>query len=238
MTDPPSPQPDTEPRLPWIRARELGMEWGWDCSSPLTRTQATAVAESGYKGHPLTFVWRYVHFAPPPTHDLTRLETAAILDAGLTLLVVQHCRNPGWTASEHLGDSDGAWAVRNAVAAGYPPGMGLCVAMDLEGLANSGEPVIAHCEAWATRVRVDGYRPVLYVGYDCGLTPVQLYELPSFDRYWSDLADRHVPTRGTCCLQHAQTAIAKVQVDPDSAHPDLLGGTLTGLTRAPVPEAA
>jgi len=214
-------------------ARQLGDEWGVDTSGSLTLT-AQHLAAATVHGNPARFAVRYVFFGPPHAGDLTAVETNAILSAGLTLIVVQHVRNPGWTAGAQLGASDGQWAARNAEAAGYPPGMGLTLVLDLEGVANSGQPVAEHVDAWCQAVLAAGYAPCLYVGYDCGLSASDLYDLPHVSRYWSDAANRVVAIRGTCCLQGAEVTLPGVGlVDVDRSHPDALGGTLTGLCAAP-----
>ena len=213
-----------------MQSRTLGDEWGFDCSMPLTGALARSVKAAGHEGKPFTFCWRYVFFGPAVHGDLTELETSAILESGLTLMVVQHVRNPGWTASPQLGDSDGAWAVKNAIAAGYTPGEGLALALDLEGVANFGAPVSGHVERWAGRVRSGGFEPVLYVGFQCGLTADELYALPDVRRYWSDAGPRKVSERAFCCKQGVETVVVGVRVDLDHAFPDALGGTLVGMT--------
>lgn len=210
--------------------RSLADEWGFDTSTPLTGAMARAVKAAGHNGIPLTFCWRYVFFGPPVYGDLTELETSAILENDLTLMVVQHVRNPGWTASPQLGDHDGAWAVKNALSAGYSPGEGLVLALDLEGVANFGAPVSGHVERWGGRVRQGGFDPVLYVGFQCGLSPDELYALQEISRYWSDAGSRQVAKRGFCCKQSLETTVAGVRVDLDHAYPDALGGTLVGMT--------
>jgi len=206
-------------------ARPLGDEHGIDCSQKLT---AESLSHFRLQSA-VQFVWRYVFFNQARAGDLDATETAAILAAGLTLLVVQHVRNPGWTASGQLGASDGQWAVRNAVEAGYPANMGLCLALDLEGLANSGPAVAEFVDQWCLTVGSAGYVPVLYVGYECGLSPQELYDLPHVARYWSDAGPRSVAVRGFCCRQGAEQTISGVRVDTDHAFADALGGVLVGL---------
>jgi hypothetical protein len=201
--------------------------WGFDTNTKLTLKTASALASSAYHDNPLTFAFRYVFFGPPRLGDLSPLETDAILTAGLRLLVVQHCRAPGWTASGQLGSSDGSWAARNARDAGYLAGCHL--AMDLEGLSNSGHPVFDHAVEWCNAVRAGGYLPLIYVGYDAGLNADELWNIPNVDRYWSDFGQREVSHRGFCAKQFSQTTIAGIQVDPDHAMPDALGGTLTAM---------
>jgi hypothetical protein len=228
------------PEAPWIGSRDLGDEWGFDASQPFTPDQARALRASTYHGHPLTFCWAYVFFGPPRPGDLTPLRTAMILDSDLTLVVIQHCRSEaGWTGhtpSYELGVQDGLWAVRNAIAAGVPANMAkrVSVGLDLEDFPTVGQGPFDHCTGWGQAVADGGFHPFLYDGFKCGLTPQQLWEIHTIDRYTSDMANRQIPNRGTCSLQGAQTTIAGVQLDPQHAHPDLLGGTLTGLTRRPV----
>ncbi len=204
--------------------------WGLDTNTKLSAASARALASATFRGQPVRFVWRYVFFGDPLRGDIDADEARAICDAGLILLLVQHPRNPGWLASAERGKSDGEWAARNAWEAGYPADC--CIALDLEGLGNSGQPVIEHAEAWAKEVIAAGYKPVVYVGYDCGLTPQQLYELPSFARYWSDFGQRSVMKRGFCCKQHPQQSLCGIEVDMDQAYPDDLGGVLTGMAEA------
>ena len=210
-------------------ACELPDCWGVDCSQKLTANELFAFKLQS--AICVRFVVRYVFFGPPRPGDLDLSETQTVLDAGLTLLVVQHVRDHDWSPSKQLGDSDGGWAAKNAEAAGYPPGLGLHIALDLEGVAAAswGAPTIEHAETWCSAVLAGGYRPVIYVGYKCGLTPQQLYDLPNVDRYWSDAGPRSVVTRGFCMKQHAEITMAGIFVDPDHHSPDALNGVLTGL---------
>lgn len=204
--------------------------WGADTSSKLTAAAARGLSRAVINDSPIRFVWRYVFFGEAVKSDIDADEARAICDAGLILLLVQHCRNPGWIASPDLGRSDGQWAARNAWEAGYEAGCAL--ALDLEGLGNSGSVVAEHVDAWAEEVAGAGYMPVLYVGFQCGLTPEQLWELPRFARYWSDGGPRSVANRGFCCVQHPSIQIAGVKIDPDYAAPDELGGALVGMAEA------
>src|SRR5580700_2307194 len=119
-----------------VATKVPGATWGFDCDTPLSPADAKRLARSTYQGKPLRFVWRYIFFGPPQRGDITRDEAMGILDAGLILLLVQHPREPGWIASEARGREDGKWAADNAAAIGYPPGA--YIALDLEGLGNSG----------------------------------------------------------------------------------------------------
>lgn len=209
---------------------ELPHSWGCDTSTKLTVASAQRLSAAQFHGQEIRFVFRYVPLpGNNPEGDIDAAELEAIQDAGLVLLLVQHCRAGSWAASGAQGALDGAQAGRSAAAAGYATGA--MVALDLESLATVGQPVIDHCEAWSSALADAGFRPLLYVGFDCGLTPQQLYDLHGFDRYWSDAGLRNVAKRQFCCKQYAQTVIAGISVDPDHAFPDLLGGCLVGMAR-------
>ena len=222
-----------------MRAIPLPDCWGVDTNAKLTAATAKALASNtmtvpGHAPAPVAFVWRYVFFGSPRPGDIDKAERDIILAAGLALLLVQHVRNPGWVASGDTGEADGRVAAANAIKADYPAGVGLSLAMDLEGVRNSGQPVFEHCKRWGQAVRDGGFSPVLYVGYAAGLTPAQLYQIPTIDRYWSDYGPRAVDRRGFCCKQYAQqTSTAGFFIDPDHAFPDALGGALTALAAGP-----
>jgi len=181
---------------------------------------------------PVRGIGRYVGLHAPEPGDIDELELTGIIDAGLGLWLVQHCLSPGWTATADLGDMLGRGAVECAKRAGYMPESAL--AFDLEGVANISAPVIACCEAWAAQVS-PYYQPLLYVGFQCGLSPDQLYSLPSFARYWSDAGPRVVSKRGFCAKQHVQTAIHGVPVDPDWLSADQFGDRMRWMIDAPAP---
>ena len=103
--------------------------------------------------------------------------------------------------------------------------------LDLEDVAQStwGAPTMEHATEWCRQVAIGGFVPCVYVGFACGLSAEQLYEIPTCRRYWSDFGPRAVATRGFAMKQHQQTIIAGIQVDPDFAFEDQLGGTLVGM---------
>ena len=198
---------------------------GGDTNAKVTTAMARALAGASWNGRPFSFLLRYVGLHGPTPGDIDAAELDGILSAGLLLGLVQHVRLPGWPASAAAGQATGHAAVTCARAAGYVEGAHL--AFDLEGCASVGQAVIDHVEAWCDVVSGEGYAPLLYVGYAAGLTPTQLYEsLPGVHAYWSDYGPRAVDRRGFCLRQHAQTTIAGVQVDPDEAFADSLGGRL------------
>ena len=200
--------------------------YGVDTDARLTAQSARQLRAATYKGHPIEFVVRYVSIGGESGADLTAAEVAAILDAGLALLVVQHVRIPGWLPSTAMGSSDGSHAATNAAAIGYPKGCHLVV--DLEGVlvGTPADVVIGYVNAWALAVRAAGYRAMLYVGYDTMLTPGQLYELPYVEAYWSDFGERQVAVRGFCMKQLSGTVAlpgVPFPVDPDKIMADNKG---------------
>jgi hypothetical protein len=227
-----------------VVALPLGDCWGFDTSRKISFAEARAIIDTGMVvddgDRAVSFAMRYV---PLPgnnsAQDIDAREMEWLLDAGLSVVLVQHCRKgvevqPGvwrWTASQGQGALDGDVAARAAKSAGHASGASL--GLDLEAVANIGAPVAQHCEAWASAVSGAGFEPFVYVGFSCGLSPQQLYDLHGITRYMSDMGPRSVVIRGFCCKQFATQTVAGIQVDPDHAQPDSLGGVLVGTARAP-----
>lgn len=214
----------------------LADQWGCDVSSKLNAQSATNLARAAMSnGNRATFVWRYVSLDTEPDGsgrypvDIDPAERDAILDAGLTLLLVQHVNYPGWYASALNGASHGKAAANHAAWAGYPKGCHL--ACDLEGVASgdSAAQIADYVNGWCRQVIAAGYLPVLYVGYACGLNSKQLWELPLVSRYWSDFGQRSVDNRGFCMVQGREEVVASIKIDVDHAMPDKLGGCLVGM---------
>ena len=216
--------------------RELRGVWGVDLDVPLTPALLAALCATrvpsalDVTAPPISFFTRYVGLQASGHGDLSADETERVTESGRALVVVQHVRYPGWVPSGAQGTADGLWAVKNAQAAGYDV-PGACLTLDLEGVAQSsfGAPAIAFALAWSKAVADAGYAPTLYVGYDCGINPAQLYALAGFALYWSDAGPRHVDTRGFAAKQHQQQVVAGVPVDFDYAAPDALGGVIVGM---------
>lgn len=204
----------------------LGDCHGGDTNAKIGLSQARALRDAG-----VVFLWRYVFFGPPRLGDIDPAELNAIRLAGLTLLLVQHVRSGSWEASQSLGTQDAVWATRNARAAGYAPVEGCpapCLALDMESLRNPGPDAVAHAVAWCDVVSRDGFRPVVYEGFDCGLTASELAALGV--PLWSDFGPRTPPPgRGFCCKQASEVVVAGVTIDPDHAYPDLTGEALVGM---------
>lgn len=220
-----------------MRAVALNDMWGVDTSGKLTRDICDRLVKATVHDQPIRFVERYVFFGEPRLHDLDADEVGHILASGLILSVVAHVRIPGWEATGDMGEADARHVVSNAEECGYEPhlvdefGRPPTLTCDLEGVKNSGQPVFDYCKRWGAVVRDAGYSACLYVGYACGLTPAQLYQIPTIDRYWSDYGARSVDKRGFCVKQYGQTmtSAANMFVDPDHAYPDSLGGCITGV---------
>lgn len=77
---------------------------------------------------------------------------------------------------------DGAATVSELHALGVPDG---CTAwLDVEGVASMDPQQLKQkIDAWATAVRAAGFEPGLYVGPNCALTGLELYQL-GVVRYW------------------------------------------------------
>ena len=166
-----------------------------DTAYPLSSYVISALVSAGKIG-----VCRYV---PLPDNssagDISRAEVAMICGAGLELLLVQHVRLPGWDPAHHDGDTDAAAALAKANEVGYPHGCHLF--LDLEGINGSAFATINFAVDWQHTLIAGLFRAGLYVGYGVPLYAEDLYELPGFDCYWSDAANRQVATRGFAIKQ-------------------------------------
>lgn len=213
-------------------------QWGCDLSSKLNAQSATNLARAAMSnGQRATFVWRYVSLDVDPATghgvypgDIDAAERDAILNAGLTLLLVQHVNYPGWYASALNGAGHGASAAAHAMMVEYPKGCH--IACDLEGVASGDAPqqIMDYVNGWCRQVISAGYLPALYVGYSCGLTSKELWELPLVSRYWTDFGQRQVDNRGFCMVQESNgETVAGIKIDRDHAMPDKLGGCLVGM---------
>ena len=208
--------------------------WGVDCDTKLTPENAKALATAKFRAHdgvehPIRFVWRYVGLGPSVGLDLDADEVEGILEAGLGLLVVQHCPRGPWAASAERGAQYGQRAVEHARAAGYLESCSL--AIDLEGVSNQGRAAIDHANSWIAAVEAGGFSPTDYIGYDSGLTADEHFALPRVHRYFGAAGSWNVSKRGLCCRQYPTTMLAGVPfpVDPDHAYPDAFGGSLRAM---------
>jgi hypothetical protein len=181
---------------------------GFDCDIKLTPGNARAAAAMGFK-----WCARYLPlFNNALGWDLEANEVGVILAAGLDLMGVQHVRRY-WHPNATLGQQDGKAAADAAKAAGVLPGVHLF--LDLEDIAGSTGDTINHAAAWSSVVIAEGFRAGLYVGFAVPLTPLQLYDLPGFDQYWSDFGKREVATRGFSIRQQSPSPIIGVGLEID-----------------------
>jgi len=195
----------------------LGRGWCFDTIHQFTLADAIHLKGASYPGQPLLALWRYVGLGAPSPADITIAERDAILSAGWSLGLVQHVERPSWQANGSNGLSHGTTAAAHARLVEYP--LGCHLGLDLEGLGDSGVPVMSYVQAWADAVHAVGYRVLLYVGYDDGLTDAQVTALVgtgAIDAFWSDYGPRTLPAGLSFAMkQHAQTTVLGIGVDPD-----------------------
>lgn len=199
---------------------------GFDADTVISSATAAAFVNSGY-----AFCARYLSlgYGQNPG-DLSNTEAAAILNAGLALIAVQHVPEAGWEPQESLGAEYGTNAAHNAASIGLPAGMNIWC--DLEGIEEqiSAENVIEYCNAWYQAVAAAGYVPGIYVGANCILSGDQLYYNLKFQHYWKSLSNvPSIPNRGYQLVQHATQTVHGVSIDPDTTQTDEQGGAVLWL---------
>jgi hypothetical protein len=146
---------------------------------------------------------------------------------------VQHVREPGWSPTGSLGQTDGQQAALNSQSVGFPSGVN--VWCDLEGVANgaAASDVINYCTSWYDAVQTANFVPGLYVGSSAILDDQQLYGLP-FEHYWrsqSNVPD--IPNRGYQLIQlYPSLTINYISVDVDVTQNDYEGGQALWLMQA------
>jgi hypothetical protein len=155
---------------------------GFDCNFALDAARARQFYDAGFR-----FVVRYVGRVQQKPNDLSVLETARLMRAGLSLMVVQHVKSAeSWNPEGgELGTLYGRNAALLAEAAGYS--YGATIWCDLEGVTTDTptQTVVDYCNRWYDAVKAKGYEPGLYVGWHCGLSARDLYYKLRFARFWS-----------------------------------------------------
>lgn len=150
--------------------------------------------------------------------SITAHELQTITSAGLACSFVTYAKH--W---------DGPAAVKHLQEIGAP--VGCVVWLDVEGVTDDPQTLIARINAWARAIKDAGYIPGMYVGAGCPLTSVELYALV-VSRYWhscSRVTDRDgreaAPSCGWCLYQLSppNVKVANVQVDIDFAQLDYQG---------------
>jgi hypothetical protein len=185
---------------------------GFDTIVTLDAVHAAALKDQGFK-----FALRYLG-------SVTAAELAIILDAGLCFMPVTYSRGAGWAPTAAMGTSDGEEDVQHLKALGILTGC--TVWIDLEGV-NQTTPasvVSAWVNARATVLKAAGFDVGLYVGSDDILNNVQLYALPTIDRYWRSMSNVPTPQCGFCLLQlYPTVTVANVEIDVDCIQQDWQG---------------
>lgn len=205
---------------------------GVDTDEPIGRIRAGQLRKAGVR-----FAARYVGRERMRLNDLSRAEVRILHEHGLAVFAVQHVESdsePGWRPDAAKGARYGANAARFAADVGLPPGT--AVALDLEMIHRDvpKDLVVLYANAWHAEVARAGFLPVLYVGWNCRLSPAELYQRLRFQRYWSALnlnRDMEPAVRGVCLRQRECVQLPGV-VAPDGCfqtdHPkaDALGGRM------------
>lgn len=179
---------------------------GWDCNAVIGASEARLMKAADFE-----FAVRYVKRDRPHSWDVSQNEVLSLLNAGLGVMLVQHVAPTGWRPNASLGMIYGDTAADEAHKVGLPFGVNLWC--DLEGVqsGSSHDDVIAYCNEWHEAVERKGYKPGLYVGDQCGLTPKELYRNLRFTHYWGayNLNSDEVPAvRGLQMKQHPKPAPA------------------------------
>jgi hypothetical protein len=157
-------------------------------------------------------------------HDLTPARLLDLTGRGFEVLLIQHCRYPGWYPGIHNGAEDADAIAEHATICGYPTDAH--IGEDWEGIGTTCTAAIGakFLDDFSERL-TKGYSfgGLLYVGYQQPLSADQLYERPYFNQYASDEGHRRVSTRGVSFSQGPQVVLNGATVDTDTLAPDLLG---------------
>ena len=191
----------------------------FDVNQPLTGAQAAEFKAAGFGA-----VIRYIPRTSALTKgNLTAPEIAAIIGAGLSLSVVQHVSPDNWQPNEELGANYGGYASAYCNHIGLPEGVNVWLDLEMVNPASQPQDIIDYCTEWYDWVHGGGYEPGLYVGWQTGLSPAQLYDLP-FKSYWKGYnADVPIPKRGYQIIQSTQKTLNGITYDPNVVKKDLLG---------------
>jgi len=177
---------------------------GFDVNHPITARQAKSARQAGFQ-----FCVRYVprlelSLEPLGAPDITFNEANAILDSGLSIVLVQHVSSAGWLATGPKGLRFGKNAAIYAVNCGFPQirnaAKRLNIFLDLEEVSSSSTAaeIIDFCNEWFDAVDDAGFAPGVYVGSKNGLNAEQLFQKTAFQHYWhaASLADPPRPRQG------------------------------------------
>lgn len=202
-----------------VKSAIAGMK-AFDVNEQLFPNEAKSFRDAGYE-----VCIRYL----PRTSELisgnlTAVEMATILDAGLALSAVQHCPLPNWQPNGFMGAKYGQFAGHYAEQIGLPKGMNIWLDLEMVAVDSKADDIISYCENWYDQVGLFAYVPGIYIGYQTGLTDEQLYQNLSFQHYWRAYnCDQSIPKRGWQMLQHPQKTLGGINYDPDIVQVDNLG---------------
>jgi Domain of unknown function (DUF1906) len=169
---------------------------GFDCADIVSADHATQFLAVGF-GFCIRYLSRNDAQGPNDLSAEEEEEAAALLDAGLALMAVQHVAAPGWLPTQPLGTQNGRNAANNAESVGLPAGINIW--LDLEGINHTANhaDVIAYCNAWFDEVSGAGFVPGIYVGANCVLTGDELFWRLKTAHYWQSGSDvPAIPNRG------------------------------------------
>jgi hypothetical protein len=191
----------------------------FDVNAPLTALQAKEFKEAGFVG-----AIRYLpRTSALMSGNLTYEEATLILASGLCLSAVQHVPLPDWLPTPELGSQYGGFAASYAKnTVGLPSGMVLWLDLEMVSKEATSEDIIGYCNNWASAVTEGGYLPGLYVGFQTGLSPEQLYANLSFTHYWRAYNGGSVAVRGYQLIQHDQKTLDGIEYDPSTTQNDNL----------------
>ena len=186
----------------------------------------------------------YEFFGSPRPGDMDAGELKLHLEADITIFVTQHVpetssTDPSWNATGDLGTLHATCAIANSIRAGYiTPADStnlLAHGLDMEAIRNGPSADSFAYAQNGCRIRfAHRYRPLVYLGFCCGLTAAMCDALlddplcgdPLFWIDFASLAQRPSPKRNIAMHQQAQTKIGNVDVDRDTV---IIDGVIYGL---------
>jgi hypothetical protein len=203
---------------------------GIDCNSPLDAAKLTSLHNEGYR-----VITRYVRRVSYHTYDLSTYERQLILNAGFGLNIAQHV-DANWVPSSTVGSQYGNTAAAECKSLGIA--IGTTVTCDLEDVrpGTPAQAVIDYLKAWYAPVKSARYLPMVYLGFNDGISASDAYWKIPFQRYWSAYnlnTDRYPIIRGLCGKQGTEINKYGLRYDPDTYHADAKGGRATVMAIAP-----
>lgn len=201
-----------------VKAAIAGAKF-FDVDQPLSGEQASEFVLAGYAG--------CIRYFPLNEGNvpgcLTALELQVLISAGLAIAGVQHVDSPPWTPTAALGTSHGSYVGAYGKAIGYPAGAPIYCDIESVATGTPAQDVIDYFTKWASEVAAAGYVAGLYVGWEPGMSPQQIYDLPTKSYWRAYNYDDGVPIRGYQIVQHVQKTLIGITYDPNTIQTDELG---------------